>query len=120
MIQKTNLTFFQLDKVEQYTQENILICGVEDAEDNDDDGNGENFCYLWQMSFKIYLQPNRVHWVRKKEKLEESTPSFCSVRFVLYKIRNEFLANKWNLSNIEDIFICKRILLLSACKVQAT
>ena len=51
MVQKTNLLVFQLDRQDQYIRrENILIYGVEEnKEDNDD---GEKVLLKMQMSWK--------------------------------------------------------------------
>jgi len=38
VVQKTNLLVFQIDRQEQYIRENILIYGVEENKEDNDDG----------------------------------------------------------------------------------
>ena len=38
VVQKTNLLVFQIDREEQYIRENILIYGVEENKEDNDDG----------------------------------------------------------------------------------
>ena len=69
MVQKTNLLVFQLDRQEQYIRrENILIYGVaENKEDNDD---GENVLFKIADELKIDLEDNEIQSTstRTKEK----------------------------------------------------
>jgi len=101
MVQKTNLLVFQLDRQEQYIRENILICGLEeDEEDNDD---GEKVLFKIADELQIDLEDNaiqRVHRQGQKRRNNEK-PRPIITRFVSYKKRNEFLTNKRELKNIE-------------------
>jgi len=59
MVQKTNLLVFQLDRQEQYIRrENILIYGVEEnKEDNDD---GEKILFKIEDELEIDLEDNEI------------------------------------------------------------
>jgi len=59
MVQKTNLLILQLDRQEQYKRrENILIYGVEEnKEDNDD---GEKVLFKIADELEIYLEDNEI------------------------------------------------------------
>ena len=97
MVQKTNLLVFQLDRQEQYIRrENILIYGVEEnKEDNDD---GEKVLFKIADELEIDLEDNeiqRVHRLGHKRRNNEN-PCPIIARFVSYKKRNEFLTNKRN------------------------
>ena len=86
MVQKTNLLVFQLDRQEQYIRrENILIYGVEEnKEDNDD---GEKVLFKIADELKIDLQDNeiqRVHRLGQKRRNKE-IPRTIIARFVSYK-----------------------------------
>ena len=111
MVQKTNLLVFQLDRQEQYIRrENILIYGVEENKEDNDDGK--------KVLFKIADEPEvdleddekqRVHRLGHKRRKNEN-PRPIIARFVTYKKRNEFLTNKRELKNIEGrqyVFVCE-------------
>jgi len=111
MVQKTNLLVFQLDRQEQYIRrENILIYGVEEnKEDNDD---GEKVLFKIADELEIDLKDNeiqRVHRLGQKRRNNEN-PRPIIARFVSYKKRNEFFTNKRELKNIEGrqhVFVCE-------------
>ena len=111
IVQKTNLLVFQLDRQEQYIRrKNILIYGVE--ENKEDNNDGEKVLFKIADELKIDLQDNeiqRVHRLGQKRRNNEN-PRPIFARFVSYKKRNKFLANKRELKNIEGrqhVFICE-------------
>ena len=92
MVQKTNLLDFQLDRQEQQMRrENILIYGVEEhKEDNDDE---EKVLFKIADELEIDLKDNeiqRVHRLGQKRRNNEN-PRPIIARFVSYKKRNDFL-----------------------------
>ena len=92
MVQKINLLAFQLDRQEQYVRrENILIYGIEEnIEDNDD---GEKVLFKLADELQIDLEDNeiqRVHRLGQKRSNNEN-PRPIIARFVSYKKRNDFL-----------------------------
>ena len=95
MVQKTNLLAFQLDRQEQYLRrENILIYGVE--EDKEDNNDREKVLFKIADELEIDLEDNeirRVHRLGQKRRNNEN-PRPIIARFVSYKKRNEFLTNK--------------------------
>jgi len=102
MVQKTNLLVFQLDRQEQYIRrENILIYGVEEnKEDNNDE---EKVLFKIADELEIDLEDNeiqRVHRPGQKRRNNEN-PRPIIAGFVSYKKRIEFLTNKRELKNIE-------------------
>jgi len=102
MVQKTNLLVFQLDRQEQYMRrENILIYGVEEnKEDNDD---GQTVLFKITDELEIDLKDNeiqRVHRLGQKIRNNEN-PRPIIARFVSHNKRNEFLTNKRELKYIE-------------------
>ena len=102
MVQKTNLLVFKLNRQEQYIRrENILIYGVEEnKEDNDD---GEKVLFKIADELEIDLKDNeiqRVHPLGQRRRNNEN-PRPIIARFVSYKKRYEFLTNKRELKNIE-------------------
>jgi len=111
MVQKANLLVFQLDRQEQYIRrENILIYGVEEnKEDNDD---GEKVMFKIADELEIDLKDNeiqRVHRLGQKRRNNEN-PCPIIARFVSYKKRNEFLTKKRELKNIagrQHVFVCE-------------
>jgi len=111
MVQKTSLLVFHLDRQEQYIRrENILIYGIEEnKEDNDD---GERVLFKLADELQIDLENNeiqRVHRLGQKRRNNEN-PRPIIARFVSYKKRNEFLANKRDLKNIDGrqhVFVCE-------------
>ena len=85
-VQKTNLLVFQLDRQEQYIRtENILIYGVEEnKEDNDD---GEKVLFKIADELEIDLEDSeiqRVHRLGHKRRNNEN-PRPIIARFVSYK-----------------------------------
>ena len=108
MVQKTNLVVFQLER-QQPIRENILIHGVEENKDNDD---GEKVLFKIADELEFDLEDNeiqRVHRLGQKRRNNEN-PRPIFARFVSYKKRNKFLANKRELKNIEGrqhVFICE-------------
>ena len=111
MFQKTNLLVFQLDRQEQYIRrENILICGVEENKEDDDDGEKVLFKIADQL--EIDLKDNeiqRVHRLGQKRRKNEN-PRPIIARFMSSKKRNEFLTKKRELKNIEGrqhVFVCE-------------
>jgi len=111
IVQNTILIVFQLDRQEQYIRrENILIYGVEEnKEDNDD---GEKVLFKIADELEIDLEDNeiqRVHRLGQKRRNNEK-PRPIIARFVSYKKRNELLTNKRELKNIEGrqhVFVCE-------------
>jgi len=86
MVQKTNLLVFLLDRQDQYIRrENILIYGVEEnKEDNDD---GEKVLFKIADELEIDLEDNeiqRVHRLGQKRRNNEN-PRPIIARFVSYK-----------------------------------
>ena len=102
MVQKTNLLVFQLDRQEQYIRrENILIYGVE--ENKEDNNDGVKVLFKIADELEIDLEDNemqRVHRLGQKRRNNEN-PRPIIARLVSYKKRNEFLTNKRELKNIE-------------------
>ena len=97
MVQKTNLLVFQLDRQEQYIRrENILIYGVEEnIEDNDD---GEKVLFKIADKLEIDLEDNeiqRVHRLGQKRRNNEN-PRPIIARFVSYKKETSFLLTNGN------------------------
>ena len=113
MVQKTNLLvqyFCLYGRQEQYIRENILIDGVEEnKEDNDD---GEKVLFKIADELQVDLEDNelqRVHRLGQKRRNSEN-PRPIIARFVSYKKRNEYFTNKWDLKNIEGrqhVFVCE-------------
>ena len=111
IVQKTHLLVFQLDRQEPYIRrENILISGVEEnKEDNDD---GEKVLFKIADEIEIDLEDNeiqRVHRLGQKRRNNEN-PRPIIARFVSFKQRNEFLTSKRELKNIEGrqhVFVCE-------------
>ena len=97
MVQKTNLLVFQLDRQEQYIRrENILIYGLEEnKEDNDD---GEKVLFKIADELEIDLKDNEVQRVhrpgQKRRNNENSHPIIA--RFVSYKKETSFLLTNGN------------------------
>jgi len=118
VVQKNNLIVFQLNKHEQYIRrENIFIYGVE--EDNGDNDDGEKVLFSVADDLEIDLQPNDIQSVHRlgQKKRNKENPRPIITRFVTYKKRNEFLANKRNLKNIEGrqhAFACEHLAPLRA------
>jgi len=86
MVQKTNLLVFQLDRQDQYIRrENVLIYGVEEnKEDNDD---GEKVLFKIADELETDLEDNeiqRVHRLGQKRRNNEN-PCPIIARFVSYK-----------------------------------
>jgi len=111
MVQKTNLLVFPLDRQEQYIRkENILVHGVEQKKEDNDDG--EKVLFKIADELEIDLEDNkiqRVHRLGQKRRKNEN-PRPIIARFVSYKNRNEFLTNKRELKNIEErqhVFVCE-------------
>ena len=97
MVQKTNLLVFQRDRQEQYIRrENILIYGVEEnIEDNDD---GEKVLFKIADKLEIDLEDNeiqRVHRLGQKRRNNEN-PRPIIARFVSYKKETSFLLTNGN------------------------
>ena len=96
MVQKTNLLVFQLDRQEQYIKENILLYGVEEnKEDNDD---GEKVLFKIADDLEIDLEDNeiqRVHRLGQKRRNNEN-PRPIIARFVSYKKETSFLLTNGN------------------------
>jgi len=86
MVQKTNLLVFQLDRQEQYVRrENVLIYGVEENKENNDDG--KNVLFKIADELEIDLQDDeiqRVHRLGQKRRSNEN-PRPIIARFVSYK-----------------------------------
>jgi len=106
---QTACLVFQLDRQEQYIRENILIYGVEEnKEDNDD---GEKVLFKISDELEIDLKDNKIQRVHRLGQKEE-TMRFCaqSLQDLCHTKRNEFLANKRELKNVEGrehVFICE-------------
>jgi len=71
MVQKTNLLVFQLDRQQQHIRrENILIYGVEENKDDNDDGKNVSFKAADEL--EIDLEDNEIQRVyrlgQKKKK----------------------------------------------------
>ena len=86
MVQKTNLLVFQLDRQEQYIRrENILIYGVEEnKEDNDD---GEKVMFKIADELEIDLEGNEIQGVHRlgQKRRNNENPRPIIARFVSYK-----------------------------------
>ena len=100
----TNLLVFQLDRQEQYIRrENILIYGVEEnKEDNDD---GEKVLFKLADGLEIYREDNeiqRVHQLGKKEETmrihKQSLQELCHTK----KEMNLLLTNENSKISKED------------------
>ena len=108
MVQKTNLLVFQLDRQEQYIKENILLYGVEEnKEDNDD---GEKVLFKIADDLEIDLEDNEIQRVHRLGQKRSNNENPIIARFVSYKKRNEFFTNKRELKNIEGrqhVFVCE-------------
>ena len=111
MVQKTNLLVFQLDRQEQYIRrETILIYGVE--ENKEDNNDGEKVLFKIADELEIDLEDNerqRVHRLGQRRRNNEN-PRPIIARLVSYKKRNEFFTNKRELKNIEGrqhVFVCE-------------
>ena len=103
MVQKTNLLVLQLDRQEQYIRrKNILIYGVEENKEDNDDGKKVLFKIADEL--EIDLEDNEVQRVHRlgQKRRNNVNPRPIIARFVSYKQRNEFLTNKRELKNIED------------------
>ena len=114
MVHKTNLLVFQLDRQEQYIRrETILIYGVEEnKEDNDD---REKFLFKITDELEIDLEDNEIQGVHRlgQKRRNNENPRPIIARFVSYKKRNEFLTNKRELKNIEGrqhVFVCEGLI----------
>ena len=97
MVQKTNLLDFQLDRQEQQMRrENILIYGVEEhKEDNDDE---EKVLFKIADELEIDLKDNeiqRVHRLAQKRRNNEN-PRPIIARFVSYKKKTSLLLTNGN------------------------
>ena len=108
MVQKTNLLVFQLDRQEQYIRENILIYGVEENKEDDDDRGKVLFKIADEL--EIDLKDNeiqRVHRLGQKRRNNEN-PRPIIAKFVSYKKETSFLLTNGN-SKIskEDVFVCE-------------
>jgi len=77
MVQKRNLILFQRDRQKQYIRkENILIYGVEEGQEDDDDG--EKILFTVADELEIYLQPNDIQRLgQKKRETGRSTHNHC-------------------------------------------
>jgi len=114
MVQKTNLLVFQLDRQEQYIRrENILIYGIE--ENKEDNNDGEKVLFKIADELEIDLEDNerqRVHRLGQRRRNNEN-PRPIIARLVSYKKRNEFFTNKRELKNIEGrqhVFVCEDLI----------
>ena len=109
MVQKTNLLVFQLDRQEQYIRrENILIYGVEENKDDNDDG--EKVLFKIADELEIDLEDNEIQRVHRLGQKRSNNENPIIARFVSYKKRNEFFTNKRELKNIEGrqhVFVCE-------------
>jgi len=63
MFQKINLLVFQLDSQEQYIKENILIYGVEENQEDNDDG--EKVLFKLADELQIDLEDNEIRRVHR-------------------------------------------------------
>ena len=111
MVQKTNLLVLQLDRQEQYIRrENILIYGVEENKEDNDDGEKVLFKIADELEINLEgKEIQRVHRLGQKRRNNGNPRPFIA-RFVSYKKRNEFLPNKRELKNIEGrqhVFVCE-------------
>jgi len=97
MVQKTNLLVFQRDRQEQYIRrENILIYGVEEnIEDNDD---GEKVLFKIADELEIDLEDNEIQRVDRigQERRNNENPRPIIARFVSYKKETSFLLTNGN------------------------
>ena len=77
MVQKRNLILFQRDRQKQYIRkENILIYGVEEGQEDDDDG--EKILFTVADELEIDLQPNDIQRLgQKKRETGRSTHNHC-------------------------------------------
>ena len=89
MVQKTNLLVFQLDRQEQYIRrENILIYGVE--ENKEDNNDGVKVLFKIADELEIDLEDNEIQSTStrtKKKKQWESTPNHCKICVIQKKKR---------------------------------
>jgi len=63
LVQKTNLLIFQLHSQEQYIRENILIYGVEENQEDNDDG--EKVLFKLADELQIDLEDNEIRRVHR-------------------------------------------------------
>ena len=88
MVQKTTLIFFQLDRQKLYIRKNILIYGV--GEDKEDNNDGQKVLFKIADGLEIDLQDNdiqRVHRLEQKKKQGESTSNHCKICVIQKKKR---------------------------------
>ena len=112
MVQKTNRLVFQLDRQEKFIRrQHILIYGVEENKEDNDDGEKVLFKIADQLEIDIVdNEIQRVHRLGQKRRYNEN-PCPIIARFVSYEKRNEFFTNKRELKNIEGrhhhVFVCE-------------
>ena len=120
MVQKINLLVFQLDRQEQYIRrENILIYGVEENKEDNDDGEK----VLFKIADELEVNPEdneiqRVHRLGQKRRNNEN-PRQIIARFVSSTKRNEFLTKIRELQNIEGsqhVFVCEDQFKMHGCE----
>ena len=63
LVQKTNLLIFQLHSQEQYIRENFLIYGVEENQEDNDDG--EKVLFKLADELQIDLEDNEIRRVHR-------------------------------------------------------
>jgi len=70
MVQKTNLLVFQLDREQQYIRrKNILIYGVEENKEDNDDGKKVLFKIADELEIDLeYTEIQRVHRLGQEKK----------------------------------------------------
>jgi len=108
MVQKTNLLVFQLDRQEQHIRENILVYGVE--ENNEDNDDEEKVLFKIADELEIDFKDNEIQRVHRLGQKRRNNENPRTARFVSYKKRNEFLTNKRELKHIEGrqhVFVCE-------------
>ena len=80
MVQKTNLLVFQLDRQDQYIRENILIFGVEENKEYNDDG--EKVLFKIADELQIDLEDNEIQRVHRLGQKRRNNEHNCGVAAV--------------------------------------
>ena len=101
--QAVNLQVFKLDELDQYgRRENIRIHGVPESFDTKDDGESVVLNIANELNIKIKTEDiQRAHRLGRIRP-NASKPRPVIVRFISYKMRNEFLYSKSTLKNSEE------------------
>lgn len=105
--QMVNINTYALDALEQYSRrENIRIHGVAEGNNRSNKDDGEEKLYEVANALNINLEDfdlQRVHRLGKKKNSVDARPRPIIARFTSYKKRNEFLYEKSNLKNCENL-----------------